>query len=551
MQSDFTSRRRAATPRAMTIAVAAALCAMLAGCAVGPDYKRPTTDIPASYKEAAEGWKVAQPSDQQDRGAWWTIYNDPQLNALEDKLNASNQTIAQFAAAYRQARALVAEARSAYFPVVTLNGSGERQQSPARSGGFVTGTGSVGSSGAITNSFRLSADATWEPDLWGQVSRTVAAEKAGQQGAAADLANARLSAQGTLAQTYFTLRSLDAQQKLLDDTVVSFEKSLQLTQNRYAQGVAARSDVIQAQTQLQSAQAAAIDNGVARAQNEHAIAVLIGEPASTFSLAPAPLDATPPDVPAQLPSALLERRPDIASAERKAAAANEQIGVAIAAYFPTLTLSASGGFESSVFSQLLTAPSRFWTVGPQLAATLFDFGLRSAQTDAARATYDQNVAAYRQTVLAAFQDVEDNLASLRILGNEIVIQQQAVQSAQQALDIVTNQYKSGTVDFLTVLTAQTTAFTAEQKLATIAGQRMVSSVGLVKALGGGWDVAQIDRENGGMAAPAPATPASAPQAAADAAPVAGTTAAARAGAATKNVQPVAQKPATPDGTRND
>jgi NodT family efflux transporter outer membrane factor (OMF) lipoprotein len=522
MQSDFTTRRSATAPRAMTIAVAAALAAMLAGCAVGPDYKRPTTEIPASYKEAAEGWKVAQPNDQHDRGPWWTIYNDPQLNALEDKLNASNQSIAQFAAAYRQARALVAEARSAYFPVVTLNGSGERQQSPARSGGFVTGTGSVGSSGSITNSFRLSADATWEPDLWGQVSRTVAAQKAGQQGAAADLANARLSAQGTLAQTYFTLRSLDSQQKLLDDTVVSFEKTLQLTQNRYAQGVAARSDVIQAQTQLQSAQAAAIDNGVARAQNEHAIAVLVGEPASTFSLPPAPLDATPPDVPAQLPSALLERRPDIASAERKAAAANEQIGIAIAAYFPTLSLSTSGGFESSVFSQLLQAPSRFWTVGPQLAATLFDFGLRGAQTDAARAAYDQNVATYRQTVLTAFQDVEDNLASLRILGREIVVQQQAVQSAQQALAIVTNEYKAGTVDYLNVLAAQTTAFNAEQKLASIAGQRMVSSAGLVKALGGGWDVAQMNREDGGVAAPAPAPAegASAPQAAAGSAPVA-------------------------------
>ena len=508
MQPDFTSRRGVAAPRLMTIAAAAALAAALAGCAVGPDYKRPETAIPASYKEAAEGWKVAQPADQQDRGAWWTIYNDSQLNALEDKLDTSNQTIAQFAAAYRQARALTAEARSAYFPVLSLTGNGERQQSPARSGGFVSGTGSVGSSGQISNSFRLSGDASWEPDLWGQVSRTVAAQKAGQQAAAADLANARLSAQATLAQTYFTLRSLDAQQKLLDDTVASFERSLQLTQNRYGQGVAARADVVQAQTQLQSAQAAAIDNGVARAQNEHAIAVLIGEPASTFTLQQAPLDATPPGVPAQLPSALLERRPDIASAERKAAAANEQIGVAIAAYFPTLTIDATGGFESSVFSQLLTAPARFWTVGPQLAATLFDFGLRSAQTDAARATYDQNVATYRQSVLTAFQDVEDNLASQRILGKEIVVQQQAVQSAQQALDIVTNQYKSGTVDYLNVLTAQTTAFTAEQKLASIQGQRMVSSVGLVKALGGGWQVAQMDRETGSVAAPAAPVPAS-------------------------------------------
>ncbi len=336
------------------------------------------------------------------------------------------------------------------------------------------------------------------------------AQKAGEQGAAADLANARLSAQATLAQSYFQLRSLDAQQKLLDDTVAAYASSLQLTQNQYAQGIVARSDVIQAQTQLQSAQASAIDNGIARAQFEHAIAVLVGEPASTFALPASPLDATPPDVPAQMPSAILERRPDVASAERKAAAANEQIGVAIAAFFPTLTLSASGGFQSSVLSQLLRAPSRFWTLGPDLAATIFDGGLRRAQTEAARATYDQDVATYRLTVLTAFQDVEDNLASLRILANEIVIQQQAVQSAQQALAIVNNQYKAGTVGYVNVLTAQTTAFTAEQKLANIAGQRMVSSVGLVKALGGGWDVGQIERETGGVEAPAAASGASAP-----------------------------------------
>jgi NodT family efflux transporter outer membrane factor (OMF) lipoprotein len=510
MQFDRTLRVRAARPRFLTIAVASALTAALAGCAVGPDYKRPDAAVPASYKEAAEGWKVAQPADQQDRGAWWTIYNDPQLNALEDKLNASNQTVAQFAAAYRQARALVREARAAYFPVISASANGTRSRTPSRSfSGSVSGSSgsnsALSSSGTISNNYNLSLDASWEVDLWGKVSRTVSAQKAGQEGAAADLANARLSAQATLAQTYYQVRSLDAQQKLLDDTVAAYQRSLTLTQNRYAQGVAARADVIQAQTQLQSAQASAIDNGVARAQNEHAIAVLVGEPASTFSLPPAPLDATPPAVPAQMPSALLERRPDIASAERKAAAANEQIGIAISAFFPTLTLSASGGFESSVFSQLLTAPARFWTVGPQLAATLFDAGLRSAQTDAARASYDQGVATYRQAVLTAFQDVEDNLASQRILEQEVVVQQQAVQSAQQALDIVTNQYKSGTVDYLNVLTAQTTAFTAEQKLANIAGQRMVSSVGLVKALGGGWDASQMDRETGDVAAPAPAS----------------------------------------------
>jgi NodT family efflux transporter outer membrane factor (OMF) lipoprotein len=496
MPFDRTSRARAVTPRALTLAVTAALATLVAGCAVGPDYKRPTTEIPASYKEAAPGWKVAQPADQHDRGDWWTIYNDSELNALEDKLNTSNQTVAQYAAAYRQARALVGEARAAYFPVISGSAGVTRSGS-----GSPNASSSANSRSGVNNSYNLQLDASWEPDLWGKVSRTVSAQEASQQGAAATLANARLSAQGTLAQTYFSLRSLDAMQKLLDDTVVAYEKSLKLTQNQYAQGVAARSDVIQAQAQLQSAQAAAIDNGVARAQDEHAIAVLVGEPASTFSIAPSPLTATPPAVPAQMPSALLERRPDIAAAERAAKAANEQIGVAISAFFPTLTLSASGGFESSVLSQLLTAPARFWTLGPQLAGTIFDGGLREAQTNAARAAYDQDVAAYRQTVLAAFQDVEDNLASQHILAQEIVVQQAAVESAQQALDIVTNQYKSGTVGYLNVLTAQTTAFTAEQKLASLAGQRMVSSAGLVKALGGGWDVAQMDLETGAMAAP--------------------------------------------------
>ena len=470
----------------------------LAGCAVGPNYKRPETAIPASYKEAPEGWKVAQPADGADRGSWWLIYNDAQLNDLETRLNASNQTIAQFAAAYRQARALVSEARAAYFPTLGLSATGSRSGASSRSTNSQFSNG-----GNVSNSYGLSLDASWEPDLWGTVSRTVGAQRAGEQSAAADLANARLSAQGTLAQTYFQLRSLDAQQRLLDDTVAAYQRTLQLTQNQYAQGTVARSDVIQAQTQLLSAQASAVDNGVARAQFEHAIAVLVGEPASTFSIASSPLDATPPVTPLQLPSSILERRPDIAAAERKAAAANEQIGVAIAAFFPTLTLSASGGFQSSVLSQLLQAPSRFWTLGPDIAATIFDGGLRAAQTEAARASYDSAVATYRQSVLTAFQDVEDNLASLRILANEIGIQQQAVASAQQALAIVNNQYKSGTVGFVNVLTAQTTAFLAEQKLANIAGQRMVSSVGLIKALGGGWDTAQIEQETGSVSAPVP------------------------------------------------
>ncbi|MGY6239106.1 efflux transporter outer membrane subunit [Burkholderia ambifaria] len=496
--------------RPLSAAVAVATAVLLAGCAVGPDYHRPDTSIPAAFKEAPAGWKVAQPADRVDRGPWWSVYDDPQLDALIGKLNASNQTIAQSAAAYRQARALVAEARAAYFPTVGLTASGSR----ARSGRTSTSSSAsgFGSSSSISNSYSVGLDASWEPDLWGKVSRSVSAQRAGEAAAAADLANARLSQQALLAQTYFQLRTSDALQKLLDDTVKSYGDSLRLTQNQYAQGVAARADVIQAQTQLQSAQAAAIDNGVARAQYEHAIATLIGEPASTFSLPPNPLTAQPPITPVDVPSALLERRPDIAAAERRAASANEQIGVAIAAFFPTLTLSATGGFQSSVWSQLFTLPARFWTVGPQLAATLFDAGLRAAQTDAARATYDQDVAAYRLAVLTAFQDVEDNLASQRILAQEVDVQRQAVDSAEQALAIVTNQYKAGTVAYLNVLSAQTTAFTAQQKLATIAGQRMVSSVGLVKALGGGWDASDMARETGDVAAPVPASGAVAPAA---------------------------------------
>ncbi|KVH52002.1 efflux transporter outer membrane subunit [Burkholderia diffusa] len=493
--------------RPLSAAVAVATAVLLAGCAVGPDYHRPDTSIPAAFKEAPAGWKVAQPADRTDRGPWWTVYNDPQLDALIGKLNASNQTIAQSAAAYRQARALVAEARAAYFPTVGLTASGSRSRTGRTS--TSSSASSFGSSASIGNSYSVGLDASWEPDLWGKVSRSVSAQRAGEAAAAADLANARLSQQALLAQTYFQLRTSDALQKLLDDTVKSYGESLRLTQNQYAQGVAARADVIQAQTQLQSAQAASIDNGVARAQYEHAIATLIGEPASTFSLPPNPLAAEPPITPVDVPSALLERRPDIAAAERRAAAANEQIGVAIAAFFPTLTLSASGGFQSSVWSQLFTLPARFWTVGPQLAATLFDAGLRAAQTDAARATYDQDVAAYRLAVLTAFQDVEDNLASQRILAQEVDVQRQAVDSAEHALAIVTNQYKAGTVAYLNVLTAQTTAFTAQQKLATIGGQRMVSSVGLVKALGGGWNASDMARETGDVAAPASASASSA------------------------------------------
>jgi NodT family efflux transporter outer membrane factor (OMF) lipoprotein len=510
----FRSAPIAAWTSLRATALGCAAAALVAGCAVGPDYHRPSTPAPASYKETPAGWKPAEPADEADRGPWWSIYGDARLTALIEQLNANNQTIAQYAAAYRQARALVGEARAAYFPTLGLSASASRSGQRLSGGGGAGGAiGATSSATRVGNAFDTSLDASWEPDLWGKVSRTVSAQQAGQQGAAADLANARLSAQATLAQTYFQLRALDATQRLLDETVAAYAQSLKLTQNQYAQGVAARSDVIQAQPQLRSAQAAAIDNGVARAQDEHAIAALVGQAASTFSIPPIPLAAEPPAVPVEVPSALLERRPDIAAAERRAAEANEQIGVAISAYFPSLTLSAQGGFQSSVLSQLFTLPSRFWTVGPQLAATLFDGGLRHAQTQAARAAYDQQVAVYRQTVLGAFQEVEDALASQRILAQEIVVEREAVASAQQALAIVTNEYKAGTVGYVNVLTAQTTAFSAEQKLASLAGQRMVSSVGLVKALGGGWNAAQMAREEGGVNAPETSAAAAAPAAA--------------------------------------
>ena len=458
-----------------------ALLASLAACTIGPDYSRPPTTVPAAFKEAPAGWKVAQPADHQPRGAWWKIFNDPVLDGLIERANSANQSIASYQAAYRQAGALVAEAHSSYFPTLSASGSATRSGSGSRTSGVNVGGGSN-----VANSYSTSLDASWEPDLWGSVSRTVASERASQQSAEADLANARLSVQGTLAEDYFQLRSLDSAQDLYDRTVASYQRSLQLTQNRYAVGVAGRADVIQAQTSLQSAQASATDNQVNRATYEHAIAVLVGEPASTFSLPPAPLDAAPPTIPLTLPSALLERRPDVASAERSAASANEQIGVAQAAYFPTLTLSGSGGFTAADFANWLTAPARVWSLGPQLAATIFDGGLRHARVEAARAAYDQAAATYRAAVLTAFQDVEDNLSTLRILASEEVIQRQAVASAEQALAIVTNEYKAGTTTFLDVLTSQATAFTAERSLVDIQGRRMVAAAGLIKALGGDW-----------------------------------------------------------------
>jgi NodT family efflux transporter outer membrane factor (OMF) lipoprotein len=465
-----------------------ALLLGLTGCSlVGPNFFRPKAPVPPAYKEMA-GWKQAEPRDHELRGNWWEMYNDPVLNGLQAQVNVSNQTLAQAEARYRQSRALVAQARSAYFPIVDVSATSNRAQSG--SGGNTTG----GSRGAV-NSHRLSADATWEPDLWGRIRRTVEANVASAQASAADVESVRLSIQSDLAQSYFALRAVDAQKRILDESVRAFEASLKLTQNRYDAGVVARVDVVQAQSQMQATQAQAIDTGVQRAQLEHAIAVLVGKSPAELNLAIAPLDeVVPPAVPVGLPSALLERRPDIAGAERRVAAANAQIGVAQAAYFPALTLSASGGFASATIGNLISTPARFWSLGLGLAQTVFDAGLRRARTAQAVALYDETVAAYRQTVLTGFQEVEDNLAALRILEEESAVQAEALAGARQSVELALNQYKSGIVSYLNVLTAQTTALTNERTAVDLRSRRLAASVLLVRALGGGWDASALPSE---------------------------------------------------------
>jgi NodT family efflux transporter outer membrane factor (OMF) lipoprotein len=458
----------------------------LSACTVGPDYVRPQATIPAHYKEAPKGWKIAQPQDMASRGAWWQIFNNPQLNSLEAQLTISNQTIAIAAAQYQQALALVDEARAAYFPTINSSVALTRQSSSSADSSTST------KASKVSNAYSLLLNATWEPDLWGSVRRNVESTKANAEASAAQLAIVQLAAHAALAQYYFELRAVDKDQQLLNDTVNSYQSALKLTQNRYNAGVAGRADIVQAQTQLATAQAQAINNGINRAQYEHAIAVLIGQAPATFALTFKPLAATPPIIPSQIPSALLERRPDIAQAERQMAAANAQIGVAIAAYFPDLTLSASANFPGSTLAHWISLPALAWAVGPQLAETLFDGGLRSATTKAARANYDASVANYRQTVLAAFQDVEDNLAALRILNAQAVVQNQAATSAQQALKLITNQYKAGIASYSDVIIAQTAAYSAEKSAADVNGLRMTTAVGLVKALGGGWNAGTLN-----------------------------------------------------------
>lgn len=470
-------------PRAACALAITAACVLLAACAVGPDYVRPTVATPAAYKEAAAtgtDWKPAQPADGNDRGAWWRVFGDATLDDLEAQADRANQTLAQAQAQYRQSQAQVAGARAAFLP--TLGASA----SDTRSGRY--GTDASGSSHPSDNHV-LSFTASWEPDLWGRVRRTVEQAHADEQASAALLASTRLSVQAALAQDYFQLRIADAQQRLLDETVAAYQRSLQMTQNQYQVGVAARGDVVQAQAQLKSAQAQALDIGISRAQLEHAIAVLVGKAPAEFSIPVQPFALVPPAIPAGVPSQLLERRPDVAVVERQAAAANAAIGIAEAAWFPNLTLSGSGGYQNSSLAQWLAAPSRFWSLGPQLAATLFDGGTRRAQTAQARAGYDAAVANYRQVALAALQNVEDELAAQRILAQEAAVQADAVKAAEESLRIATNQYKAGIVSYLSVTSAQSSAYAAQRSALALAGTRLVDAVALIKALGGSWQTA--------------------------------------------------------------
>jgi NodT family efflux transporter outer membrane factor (OMF) lipoprotein len=468
---------------------------VLTGCMVGPKYHVPpatATAPPPAYKESptqfqdTDGWKVAQPQDAMLHGKWWEIYNDPELNALEEKLNIDNQNIKEFFENFMEARALIAEARSQLYPTVGTSPAYSRSRSSSN-----LGTSGTANPGHETSLGSLPASVSWEPDLWGKVRNTIHEQQYNAQLSAADLENEKLTEQASLAEFFFEIRGQDALQKLLNDTVVADQKALDLANARYETGVDDRISVVEAQATLQSVQSQAINLGVARAQFEHAIAVLVGANPSQFSIPIKPLLTNSPPVPIGMPSALLERRPDIAGVERKMAADNAQIGIAYAAYYPTLNLGASGGFESSTFKHLFDWPSRFWSIGPTVSETIYDGGLRRATVNQFISTYNADVASYRQTVLTAFQQVEDNLASVRILSQQILKQEQAVKFSDEALTLETARYQTGVDPYLDVVTAQTTLLTNQQTLATLHVQEMTASVQLIEALGGGWDRSQL------------------------------------------------------------
>ncbi len=474
-----------------------------AACTPGPKYQKPAVSVPAAYKETASNapapdgqWQPSQPKDQTLRGKWWEIFNDPQLNALEEKVDVSNQNLKIAEADFRQARDLIRVTRSSLYPTVTVgpNITGEQLSRNAPNAGA--------DYGQTQADLVLPFDFSYEIDAWGRIHKLLEASVTSAQASAADLETARLSLHAELAVDYFALRGLDAQKELLDSTVVEYQKALDFNTNRYNGGLAAKVEVAQAETQLETTQAQDIDVGVQRAQFEHAIAALTGETASTFSIPVSPLNTPPPVIPAGIPSDLLQRRPDIAAAERRVAAANAQIGVAKSAYYPTLTLSAGAGLEGSGITNWFAWPSHFFAVGPSLVETLYDAGRRHSYTDQAWAAYDANVAAYRQNVLTAFQEVEDNLAGLRILEEESRKESQAVHSAELSLTLSTNRYRGGLVTYLEVITAQSAALADEQQAVSILTRRLNSAVLLIKALGGGWDVSQMPVVNGHSGPPA-------------------------------------------------
>jgi NodT family efflux transporter outer membrane factor (OMF) lipoprotein len=480
--------------RRLSTLVVAVFCAMLAGCNVGPKYLPPAMTAPPAFKESpaqfneADGWAVAQPQDAALRGKWWEIYNEPELNALEDQLNIDNQNIRQAFENFMEARTLVREARSHYFPTVSVGGSYTRSRTSSNVGSSASG-GTSG--GKQTQVFSFPADVSWEPDLWGKVRNTVRASQYTAQLTAADLENERLTEQASLAQYFFEIHGQDALQQILNDTVNADKKALEVVRSSYDAGIADQISVVEAQTTLESAQSSAINIGIARAQYEHAIAMLIGKPASAFSIPVEPRTSAPPPIPVGLPSQLLERRPDIAAAERNMAAANAQIRVAHAAYYPALTLSATGGMESSAIKNILDWPSRFWSVGPSVSETVYDGGLRRATVNQYIATYNADLAAYRQSVLIAFQQVEDSLAAVRILSQQVRHQQEAVDSSQMFLKLELGRYETGIDPYIDVIIAQTTLLANQQSLTNLQVLEMTASVQLIESLGGGWDRSQL------------------------------------------------------------
>ena len=468
------------------LSLSLATLAAILSC-IGPKYVRPGTVVPPAFKES-EDWKTAQPRDSMLRGPWWNIFSDPHLDTLEKQVAISNQTLAAAEAQYRQARAVVRASRAGYFPTITAQSSFTHTQRSA----------TLGKSGvvlrAIASTFSdylLDGTASWVPDIWGKVRRLVEANRALAQASAADLASATLSAQGQLAQDYFQVRILDAQKRILDSAVTAYQRFLTLTEARYTSGVASLAEVAQAQTQLKTTEARAIDVGVQRSQSEHAVAILIGKPPALFSIPAAPLTPRVPLLPPGVPSEILERRPDVAAAERRIAAANAEIGVARTAYFPNVTLTGDGGFESGALAKWFTFPSLMWSLGASAIGTIFDGGLLGAQLDQAKAAYQGSVATYRQTVLTAFQEVEDNLAALRILGEEAQAQDEAVTASRQSVALTIDQFTQGTVSALDVITTQTTELTNQETAVGLLGSRISAAVLLIEALGGGWDSSQL------------------------------------------------------------